>query len=226
MPEPKRVADPEALKHAFSVATTSESAIYLREQFSNHVKKLGLLDTYKEVIAEMDKFAAVIQDQMSMRSNYWSGDLVDKPLTKFRSFQENQSNQAVESLRASIPKGEVIQFDFAMDDESHLLQGYSIAGKPLDSDFIEKLDLIYSDWLTRYEMICQDGIIFESGEEGGIKQKNGQDVRVNAHDYIEQFTSEKPDGFKAFAEDKALEVDVRHQPYPSQEPAKSQTSSD
>lgn len=212
--------DAAAIGKAFSVATTLESAEYLYKRFSEAATNAGVIDKFQGVLDEIAKYVDLVRAQEPKGSEYWSGDLKETLLTKFRIFQDSLSQEAASSLLEKVEKGQIqiIDFDFAINDNSELLQGYSINGDPIDDEMTEKLNIIYSDWLTKNKMICQDGVIYQSDENGEMLKQNGKSILATPAQYKELFMN-KTDGFSAFVKnktDRKLEISPREQAFPVQ----------
>lgn len=212
--------DAVAIGKAFSIATTLESAEYLYERFSKAAADAGVIDKFQGVLDEIAKYVDLIRAQDPKGSEYWSGDLKATLLTKFRIYQDSLSKEAVSSLLEKVDKAQIqiIDFDFAMSDNSELLQGYSINGEPIDDEMNEQINIIYSDWLTKNQMICRDGVIYASDENGDTLERNGVTVRVTPEQYKKMFMN-KTDGFSTFVKnktDRKLDISPREQEFPVQ----------
>ncbi len=215
-----KMPDAKALEKLFSVATNHEVAVYFHDRLAAQVTSCGLSVDFKDVMTEVKKFAEIVKAQTETGSEFWSGQVRDAAVSSFRNFQINLSVAATEALQSKFAD-KPIQFDFAMDNNSALLQGFSTAdGSPLDEEAAAQMNAIYSDWLTERGMICEDGFIYESSEDGNKKKieegKNkGKDKKVDPEDYKKAFMGERTDnnntsqGFAAFVKQKSkLEVKV------------------
>lgn len=234
--------DGKAIGNMFSIAMTPESANYLIEQFRHEIKQRNVTGQYKPVLDELIKYVEIIKAQTPTNSSYWNGDLSQEIESKFRIYQASLAQDAIHDLMKELP-GKVIHFDFAMNDQSELRQGFSMDKQALPPEIAEKLNRVYSNWLTQNNMICKEGVIYECDKEGVIKNENGIPVRVNPEQYCKLFFPEEDQlfnskrerlllentGFSAFVREKnknsfSVEVHRRNFPKPAPQPAEQSPS--
>ena len=177
--------DASAIEKLFSVSTTLEVSEYFRDQLRTQAASCGLTEQFKEVMTEVDKFVGVMQTQTSTSSNYWSGHPRDAAVSVYRVFHQNLSNEALKALENQFAN-KAIQFDFAMNDVSELVQGFSTTdGNSLGEQETAQVNEVYSAWLVENGMICQDGVIYNSAGDGAIKtDQKGEKERVKREEYI------------------------------------------
>ena len=213
-----KMPDAAAIGKAFSVATSLEAANYLCGRFAKAAATANVTKEYQGVLDEMKNYVELIHAQTPAGSKYWTGDQKAAILSKFRTFQASLAKAAADSLVASIPEGKKIDFIYDMNDKSELLQGYLIDGEPIPDDeegsaVKEQINNVYSDWLTQNQMICRDGIIFQCDDNGEIKEKDGQPLKVSSSNYKKLFENEK-NGFSNFVKEKTdgkLVINVKSQ---------------
>lgn len=178
--------DASAIEKLFSVSTTLEVAEYFRDRLSAQAKSCGLNEQFQDVMTEVDKFVGVMQAQTLTSSNYWSGDHRDAAVSVYRVFHQNLSKDALKALEREFPDT-TIHFDFAMNDVSELVQGFSTAdGNPLAEEETAQMNQVYSAWLVEHGKICEDGVIYNSAGDGTIKtDQKGEKERVKREEYID-----------------------------------------
>lgn len=217
-------ADAEAIGRTFAIATTPEAAEYFHERFLATIEQVkGGMAQYKEVLDEIHNFAEIIRLQsLGDTSRLWEGNIETAVTTKYRAYQESRANLAVKALAIALPDDQVISFDFAINKEAQLLQGFSIEGKALIPEQAEDMNLVFSDWLTMNQMVCENGVIYQADETGTIlKTPAGDRLIVDSEDYVNRFL----DGFELFCADKSkqttgkeLRVHVTQREYPKPTP--------
>lgn len=192
-----RMPDPEAIKKLFSISTNHEVVEYFRDQLVAQAKSCGLSKECEGVIAEINKFVTMMQEQTSAGSAYWSGQEKDAAVSRYATFHQNLSTAAIKSLESALPGAE-IHFNFAMDDQSQLVQGaFAADGTVLGEVESAKMDDVYSAWLVSRGMICREGIIFESTDGTEEDTKRPVDPDVYRRSVMDKHT-----GFSAYVADK------------------------
>lgn len=197
-----KMPDASAIEKLFSVSTTLEVAEYFQKQLAAQAKSCGLSEQFKDVMTEVDKFVGIIQTQTSTDSNYWSGQAKDAAVSLYKVFHQTISQEALKALENEFT-GAQINFDFAMNKLSELIQGFSTPdGKPLGETETAQLNDVYTNWLVEHGMACDDGVIFETSDDGMIKtDKKGERVRINPQEYKTTVLDTK-EGFAAAVNDK------------------------
>lgn len=196
-----KMPDGEAIKKSFSVSTNLEVAEYFRDQLAARAKSCGLSDpdSFNGVMHEVNKFVDIIRTQTSTDSKYWSGAAKDAAVSLYKTFHQNLSSEAMKALETKFP-GTEINFDFAMNNQSELLQGFATPhdGKPLGEAETAQMNEVYSAWLVEKGYICDDGVIYEASKDGTIQTgKEGGKKPVNPEVYREQIMN-KNEGIADF----------------------------
>lgn len=203
------LADAIAVGKLFETATTVPAADYFQQQFKRQVEEMGLTKDFEKVLAEIDTFVNIIHDSAS---NYCFGD---EAQSAFMTYQNKLSDAAAKALGQS--KTQKIDFDFAINDTSALIQGSSSDGAALDDSTTKQLNNIYSNWLATNQMICKNGVIYEGAldEKGRFKGDtkmgdDGQPKRVDPNKYADLFMGKVAGqkGFAAFVKEKTTIKDV------------------
>lgn len=193
-----RMPDASAIKKLFEVSTNLEVAEYFRDQLAFQAKSCGLTDEFKDVMTEVDKFVNIIRTETPTNSNYWSGKAKDAAVSLYKVFHQNVSKKALDELEKQFP-GTNIRFDFAMDATSDLVQGFFTPdGQALDDVQVSQMNAVYSDWLVGQNLACDNGVIFETDNDGAfIENDKGERKRVDPKKYIDLIMNEEK-GFAAY----------------------------
>lgn len=203
------IADAIAVGKLFEISTTVEAADYFQQQFKRQVDEMNLTKEFEKVIVEIDTFVNIIHDSAS---DYSFGD---KAQSAFMMYQNKLSEAAAKALGELRTKR--INFDFAINEKSDLIQGSSANGADLDEHTTKQLDNIYSNWLATNQMICKSGVIYEGqlDEKGRFKGdiKMGDDgapKRVDPKMYSDLFMGrvDGRQGFAAFVKEKTAIKDT------------------
>ena len=181
--------DAAAVGKLFETATTLEGSVYAQNEYRNKVDAAGRTEDLKPVLAEFKNNVAIKE---ASDQRYCFGE---PPESKDMIYQKNLAGAAVKALEEiAITK---IDFDFAINDTSNLVQASSVDRKPLDPAVTQQINHIYSYWLSNNQMVCKEGVIYEN--ETVKKDINEDDSlkRVNPSKYVNLFM-DKEKGFAAF----------------------------
>jgi len=205
------LADAAAVGKLFKISTTVEAANYFQQQFKQQVVGMGLTKDFEKVLDEIDRFVSIIHDSAS---NYCFGD---EAKSAFMTYQNKLSDAAAKALGESETK--IINFDFKINSTSDLVQGFvADNGDSLDEFAEKQLNNIYSDWLTKNKMVCNDGVIYEGKDDNGVfkgdveTDTDGSNRRVDPVKYRDLFMGRIEDkkGFAAFVKEKTTLQDKTH----------------
>lgn len=214
--------DGEAVRKMFSVVTSPEVARYMKDRFAKLAEERRLTEKYQGVFEQMDAYIDLLEKQTISSTMTWKGQFQDA--SKFRIFHENMSQAAFDTLTEGMAESETseLNFAYAMSGNSELLQGFSDAqGNPLDTEMNEKLDDIYSNWLTSNSMLCRDGVIYYCDEDGDIITENNKDKAVPSEAYSNLFENAEK-GFSKFVSERTrgkININVSKEQYPGEEKA-------
>lgn len=185
----ENLPDPASVGRIIETASTLEGSIYAQEQYSKKVAAAGRTKDLQPVLDEFDKNVAI--KKASVQS-YCFGD---PPESKDKTYEKNLAGAAVKALEEiAITK---IDFDFAINDTSNLVQASSVDRKPLDPAVTEQINHIYSYWLSSNQMICKDGVIYENSTGKNDINKDDTLKRVDPSKYVNIFM-DKEKGFATF----------------------------
>lgn len=200
----------KSLYAAMEVASNPESARYFRDRFIERLEKEKMLDRSKAVVAEVKKFAEYVEYKQKSSGGPWGGVLLP---SEFKNFQRNLAASAVGNI-----KERDILFDFAINENSELLRGYSSGGKALDELTNAELDKLFNAWLAENNMISKGGVIYEADEAGEIKYDKAGNPQKADPDELKQKVHDKSSGFKRFVHerDEDVELNVREHAYPKE----------
>ena len=214
--KPKIAPNGSTFKKLCEVAfSTAEALRYAIDMLEHVFKSLKVEDE-----ASTQKFKDVLEAQAKQlelgdRRNadkIWSGL---SPDTSIINIQESLAKEAEAILRDSAPD---IRLDYAMDDESHILRGYSSGGKPLDKEKLDAMDKQFNLWLVQNGMMCKDGVIYECTDAGEMKKDKNKPVVVAPESFAQKLKDPQK-GYATFLNNRNVvsQLDIQEKKYPSSE---------
>ena len=204
----------EALLDAMSVAETSvEAAEYLATQFKEVLTKAKMLDKYADILQKVEDFAQYTKFKLLSNSQPWAGQTFSS--TDFNNMQANIAIDAAKNLEnMHIGTENNVVFDFAINNQSEFLRGYSTEGKALNNKSVESMDKLFSAWLAENNLISKDSSLYKSDKNGKIVSEEGQNIKANAEE-VKALISDPEKGFEKYLSSKGIQVTTQQQQYPS-----------
>jgi hypothetical protein len=184
----------EALQQCKEVATTSMAASYFLSQFEKRLIETGKMEEGNVALAHIREFAQTVTLQREIKHDPWSGKI--GPLTDFHNLQRNLAEEAAEMVVAKI-QGQIIM-DYAINDNSQFIRGYSAAGRPMDEESVQNMDKLFNAWLAENNKISKGSTLYESDERGQIlRNAQGENIKADSQE-IKQMIVDESKGFSQF----------------------------
>lgn len=216
---PEYLPNKQSLLNIMEVVTTSEAAIYFKEQFEKKLRLTKMMDTCQPVLEKVSEFVdnVCLSDT---RKNSWSAGSSNEVLTDFQNLQQKLAETSMQQVLEQVEDG--LQLDIAISDLTQLLRGYSSEGVPLNNELLIALDRLFNAWLAEKGMISKGSVIYQCDENGEIKKSStGEPLTVQA-DRIRQLIEDETQGFGTYMLEKGKPVTVVQHQYPEQQPVPAQ----
>lgn len=146
--------DKEALLKCFQSVTLPEVADYMTVKLEKILKQSGkeIYNNAQPLLKKFEEFALNVHLERDSKVDYWSGN-TEHVRTDFENLQHNLSEVAIQTIESSDTG--LIKMDFAINDDSNLLRGYSSFGE-IDASLLNAVNAILS------------------AEEGSLEEKANQ----------------------------------------------------
>lgn len=217
-PKPPLPTNNEFDKATQLASQTVEATEYLVKQFSARLYDANKLNS--KILEALNEFVLGVKHRLNSATNPWQGEV---PTNAFFNTQENLANEAAKALKTGEALDQEVQLDFAISEISELIRGYSANGQPLAQKVIDALDKMFNAWFAKNNIINQDSVLYESTQDGKIKEKDGQQVRALPEEVI-KIIKDVINGLKAYIEKQSgINMNITEHPYPAEVQPTTQT---
>lgn len=196
-------------------ARDPELADYLVKGFIRKAEAVGgaaMLESCKDLIANLYKFRDNVVLQTQKRADPWTGQI--PATTDFHNLQENIADKIATEFSSKI-QGQV-KVDFAISDSSQIIRGFSSEDKPISKNLEALMDQLLNSWFAENNLISKDSVIYEGSASGEIlRDQAGQEMKADA-EKISQLTRDSEKGLESFLKSKGIEIILQEHNYPGQ----------